>query len=151
MLGNANDAFEAVLGWDTNRLTDIELVGSGESRVVWRFDDQVVYKVGGGRTNQYEHEALTAWRRAGALWAPETALHHVEVNRFGCWEPFVVLAMAYLPDDGTTPDPDTFAEIRRAAPQVAWQNVHVCRGQTWLIDEVDIEVMPDLGTETTNV
>jgi len=137
MVGNAEDAFDAWF-YPMVQHEHVELIGHGESRVVYLVNG-VVYKVGRPSANRYEHELLTAWRAAGAQWAPATSLWE-DRDPFG--EAYTVIAMDYLPDDGSDPDEATLAEIRRCAPQTCRENLHTHAGQLYLIDGVDIEVFP---------
>lgn len=139
-VGTGADAFEAYLlacGYGGDRVMEVEYVGAGEFRTVYRVGD-VVYKLGRDSANEYEHRVLTAWRKAGATWAPETSLYRGEDPFAG---PYTALAMPYLPDDGRI-DADTLSTIKRAAPETCAENVHNCGGQTYLIDGVDVEILP---------
>jgi hypothetical protein len=141
MTGNRDDAFEVYMfthGYGSARTIDIEVIGRGESRTVYLLNG-VAYKSGRDSANVYEHEALTAWRKAGAWWAPKTSLYEF-ATPYGD-ETETIVAMTYLPDDGNI-DEATEAEIRKVAPQTCRENLHSCGGQTWLIDGVDIERMP---------
>lgn len=135
MIGNRDDAATASLA-DIG-YADAEMIGHGEARRVYRIDG-VVYKVTcRNSANTYEHEALTAWREAGAAWAPETAVYEFDLPQ----GPEVVLAMPYLPNEGDA-DEATLAEIRVAAPQTCPENWTTHAGQTYLIDGGDIENWP---------
>lgn len=113
-------------------------IGRGEARTVYQVG-QTVYKIGTHRANEWEHHMLTAWRAAGAAWAPPTTMYEVDLpDRIAS-----VLAMPYIPDDGGEPGSEQLAEIRRAAPQVyVRDNVRVHGGQAWLIDGGDVEREP---------
>lgn len=124
-------------------------VGSGESRTAYLVDGDlgVVYKVGRESANRYEHEALTAWREAGATWAPQTTLWTAPApNPFR--PDLLVLAMPYLPDDGSTPDPGQLAEVRRVCPETCGENWTVRGGHVWLIDGGDVGSWPEPATKT---
>jgi hypothetical protein len=114
------------------------VIGSGERRTVWLING-VVYKVGRQSSNRYEHEALTAWRQAGAVWAPATTLWTVPTE-FD--ENELVVAMEYLPDDGGDIDPAVMAEIRRVAPQTCSENYVSHGGRLYLIDGEDVDLFP---------
>jgi hypothetical protein len=114
------------------------VIGRGEARTAWLVNG-VVYKVGRAAVNEHEHRALGAWRQVGASWAPLTSLYR-GVDCHG--DTFTVLAMEYLPDDGSPPDESTLAEIRAAAPQTCPENWSTCEGRTYLIDGGDIELYP---------
>jgi hypothetical protein len=90
-----------------DRDIDFEVVGSGEDRTAYLIAG-TVYKVGRrASANRYDHATLTAAREAGMAWAPVTTLYDFEL--YG--DPIPVLAMPYLPDDGTEPDPALVAEM----------------------------------------
>ena len=122
------------------------VIGQGESRTAWLING-VVYKVGRNSANLYEHEALTAWREAGASWAPPTTLYRCTIWPDG---QIMVVAMPYLPDDGSAADDATLAEIRRVAPQTCRENYTTHAGRTHLIDGGDIERFPAATTEAVN-
>ena len=87
---------------------DVSVVGSGEDRTAYRIGE-TVYKVGDRQSaNVYDHEALTAAREAGMPWAPATTLYRV-TGEYG--DEITVLAMPYLADDGSEPDPAALAEM----------------------------------------
>lgn len=145
-MGNEHDAWVALMVAHGMYCTcgceiddnNMRLIGTGESRAAWLVNG-VVYKIARrASANTYEHEMLTAWRKAGAKWAPETSLYEFEL--YGDPEP--VVAMPYLPDDCDL-DEATVAEIRRAAPQTCMENWMAHGGQTWLIDGQDIEYLPE--------
>ncbi|GAA3878350.1 hypothetical protein GCM10022243_48820 [Saccharothrix violaceirubra] len=158
-VGNRRDAASAALGYHDYDDHDISLmlhddaheddprlhkrlIGRGERCVAWLIDG-VVYKVGRDAGNRYEHEALTAWRQAGAPWAPPTTLWTVlDEWGFEC----VVVAMPYLPDSGAEVDPARLAAIRQAAPQTCRDNYADVDGHLWLIDGGDIEHWPVPGS-----
>lgn len=152
MIGNARDAFRAACGWwtcvedDPTYLLHMRTVGSGEARTCWLLDG-VVYKVahlGRESANVHEHEVFTAWRAAGARWAPETSLHWVPwPSPAMAGELVPVVAMPYLPDNGDL-DEATMAEIRRDAtgPDLWSGNCVHHGGQTYLIDGGEVERTP---------
>lgn len=144
-VGNGHDATQAILGWSgftcdccgEEQFDAKTIIGRGESRTAWLIGG-VVYKVGRDAVNEVEHDRLTAWRMAGAGWAPATTLYRgTGVDG----DPATVLAMPYLPDDGLV-DPATLAVIKQIAPQTCRENYVNHAGQTWLIDGGDIELLP---------
>lgn len=141
-IGTVADAICAQSGWYCSCGCDPEhdkiVIGDGESRRAWLIGG-VVYKVGRASASEYEHEALTAWRLADAGWAPPTSVYHL-VDGYG--DPVTVLAMEYLPDDGSPLDEVTLAAIKVAAPQTCRENVTAIDGRTYLIDGGDIELWP---------
>lgn len=154
MIGTEHDAWRAILEWvacpcgcedheiflsadDPQRTKRI--IGSGEARTAWLVNG-VVYKIGRASSNEYEHHALTAWREAGAHWAPETSLYTFDMWHGGTE---VVIAMPYLPNDGSPVEESDLDEIRRAAPQTWSGNYTTHQGRTYLIDGQDIEIYPE--------
>lgn len=157
MVGNEHDAWRAVIEWaacpcgcedheiwmhDEDPRRTKRIVGSGESRCAWLVNG-VIYKIGRASANEYEHRLLTAWRDAGGAWAPETTLFHFggDQSSYGYTE--TVIAMTYLPDDGTPVNEADLAEIRRIAPQTWSGNYTTHRSRTYLIDGQDIETYPE--------
>jgi hypothetical protein len=140
---DAADALYAELGASSAVANPLALnyLGSGEDRSCWMIRD-VVYKIARRRTaNPHEHEVLSAWRAAGAAWAPPTTVWMIPDPVMPEHE-WPVLAMPYLPNDGAL-DEATLVEIRVAAPDV-WADgncVHH-QGQTYLIDGGDVERLP---------
>lgn len=128
-------------GDDDPRLSK-RIIGEGESRTAWLING-VVYKVGRDSANTYEHEALTAWHAAGAPWAPITSLYQINMTLdVGYVETYVVIAMPYLPDDGSQVDEAALTQLRSVASQTWRGNYTVRAGQPWLIDGVDVDYLP---------
>lgn len=137
MIGNEDDAFDALLSETMPYSGRARQIGRGEARAVYRIGD-VAYKITRRNSaNEHEHAALTAWREAGAQWAPETTLYHFDVQG----AEWVVLAMPYLPHTSRI-DPAVLAEIKKAAPQTCAENVTAHGRRTYLIDGGDIEYWP---------
>ncbi|WP_406380771.1 hypothetical protein [Streptomyces sp. NBC_01618] len=109
-------------------------VGVGSHRDVFLNPDRtIVYKVETQRgRNRREHRTLRGLRAQGYGYAPPTTLWTVPHSTPGSSDTeFPVLAMPYLPNDGTVP--------RAAHPQAGVvdlgpANITVCRGRYWLID-----------------
>ncbi|MGW2415973.1 hypothetical protein ACWCV5_27935 [Streptomyces tubercidicus] len=104
-------------------------VGEGDHRaVILNPDRTTVYKVETCRgRNRREHRTLAGLRLQGWGYAPPTTVWTVP----GHARSTEVLAMPYLPNDGTassTPYP------RAGVVDHNPQNITVCRGQYWLID-----------------
>ena len=155
MVGNEHDAWRALIEWDScpcgcedhevwmhdedPRRTK-RVVGSGEARCAWLVNG-VVYKIGRNSANEHEHQVLTDWRKAGAHWAPETALYRFAVTHDDSYTwTEIVIAMTYLPDDGSPVNESDLAEIRRVAPQTWFGNYTTYQGRTYLIDGGDVEI-----------
>jgi hypothetical protein len=95
-----------------DRLGYIEPCNSGEDRTVYRVGD-VVYKVPRSRltANLYDHRTQEEARRRGYRWAPPAST--LWKVHDGVWDQDVdVLAMPYLEDDGSAPDPVLLAEMQ---------------------------------------
>lgn len=113
----------------------VEQIGSGTHRIVYvDHDTDTVYKIakeGHDGANVDEHRNLTHWREQGADWAPPADLYDVVVD--GQWGEVActVIAMPYLPEDGTV---DHDGVIIAAAGDFNPANVHAHNGRLWLID-----------------
>ncbi|MFJ5952569.1 hypothetical protein [Streptomyces noursei] len=129
VVGSADEA-ETAAGWspEYSPYDDPEgwtPVGEGAHRaVILNPPRTTVYKVEteAGR-NQREHRTLSGLRDQGHTHAPPTTLWLASCG--------IVLAMPYLPNDGTrsrTPYP------RAGLVDLNPENVTVCHGQYWLID-----------------
>lgn len=139
MVGSAVRAQELAQHWFLCRQPPpwAELVGTGSHRHV--FLDRaagVVYKIGGlgrfGGANRQEAATLARLHAAGVAYAPPATLHRVAFVDYGETTNCEVLAMPYLPEDGSVPGPaPVFAEAGDLNPA---GNVHANRGQWWLID-----------------
>jgi hypothetical protein len=154
VIGNADDAWSAYMGWhetdehdtalifalvgDNDPRLHKRIIGQGERRTAWLVNG-IVYKVGRRGTNIWEHELLTEWRATGAQWAPATTLWEW-TDGFG--DKVAVVAMPYLPDDGGKVNEATLADIRKAAPNTCRENYVSHGGRTYLIDGEDIEGSP---------
>lgn len=93
---------------DTSADGRFTLIGIGEDRHVYRCGG-VVYKVGRRDTaNHYDHRTQEQARALGYRWAPPASSLYVVPGDCG---DVPVLAMPYLPDDGSDPDPDLLAEM----------------------------------------
>jgi hypothetical protein len=109
-VGNRQDATEAMWHWLTNGYHGERAreIGRGEDRTAYLVNG-VVYKVGiRPSANRDDHDTLSSARAAGMPWAPQTSLYEL-VDNYG--DPCPVLAMPYLPDDGSVPDPALLAEM----------------------------------------
>lgn len=109
-------------------------IGSGSQRTVYvDYVADVVYKIGDDRANRQEVRTLTSLRRRGAQHAPPATLYEVQVaDLFGYLTACSVVAMPYLPDDGSVPRP--YPILEGAADLNPHGNVHANRGRLWLID-----------------
>jgi hypothetical protein len=107
-------------------------IGEGEHRAVILSPSGVVYKVetASGR-NRREHRTLRGLRQQGYGHAPASTVWSVRSQLFGAGRLVEVLAMPYLPNDGSEPvAPYPRAGVVDYNPE----NITVCRGQYWLID-----------------
>jgi hypothetical protein len=117
-----------------DRLGWVEACRSGEDRTVYRVGD-VVYKIPTRPTaNPYDHHAQEEARRRGYRWAPSASTVWCVRDYLGD-EDVAVLAMPYLEDDGTSPDPELMAEMQaQAGGGVDGTNYVVIGGQPIVID-----------------
>jgi hypothetical protein len=117
-----------------------EVIGQGEDRTAYLVDG-VVYKVGRRMTaNPYDHGILTAWRAAGAPWAPESSLYAV-ADEYG--EEWPVMAMPCLLDDGSTAEPAALATMHeQTGGQVDRGNYAVIKGQPIVLDGCTVAGYP---------
>lgn len=108
-------------------------VGEGAHRaVILNPDRTTVYKIEteAGR-NQREHRTLHGLRHQGHGHAPPTTLWTVHHPAHDTSRDREVLAMPYLPNDGTTPrNPYPRAGVVDLNPA----NITICGGRYWLID-----------------
>ena len=111
----------------------VEQIGAGSHRVVYLDRPaKVVYKVGVNSANRQEVRTLTELRTAGHDHAPAATLHEVTYNVFGDRVDCTVVAMPYLPDDGSVARP--YPILEGAADLNETGNVHANGGRLWLID-----------------
>ncbi|MFG1918074.1 hypothetical protein [Micromonospora sp. NPDC048898] len=111
-----------------------EQIGQGSRRTVY-VDHRAgtVYKLGDDTTNRQEVRTLTGLRQGGATHAPAAALHEITIpDGHGGSLTCTVVAMPYLPDDGSVPGP--YPLLEGAGDLNAHGNVHAHGGQLWLID-----------------
>lgn len=109
-----------------------EPVGEGAHRaVILNPSRTTVYKVetAAGR-NRREHRALRGLRAQGFAHAPPTTLWTV-CRPYGAGPNVEVLAMPYLPNDGTAPHT---RYPRAGVVDLNPTNITVCRNRYWLID-----------------
>lgn len=113
---------------------DVEQVGAGSQRTVYvDHRASVVYKLGEDGANRQEVYTLAALRAAGADHAPEATLYEVTVaGEHGDPIACTVVAMPYLPDDGSVARP--YPILEGAADFNPAGNVHANGGRLWLID-----------------
>src|SRR5690606_10070655 len=113
-----------------------ELLAIGSNRTVYvDRRTRTVYKVGVDGANRREVRVLAELRAQGADYAPPATLYEVTVptvvaglrDEITC----TVVAMPYLPDDGSVPRP---YPIPPAAADMAPDVMRAHRGQLWLID-----------------
>ncbi|MEU0078504.1 hypothetical protein ABZY58_11460 [Micromonospora tulbaghiae] len=111
-----------------------EQVGQGSQRTVYvDHGTNIVYKIGDDGANRQEVRTLTALRGRGVPHAPAATLYEVTVpDGFGGTITCTVVAMPYLPDDGSLPQP--YPLLEGAADFNPHGNVHANGGQLWLID-----------------
>ncbi len=109
-------------------------VGRGSHRTAYL--DQaanVVYKVGHAGANRQEVRVLAELRAKGEAHAPAATLHEVMFTDWcGQEVEAAVVAMPYLPDDGSVPGP--YPVLEGAADFNEHGNVHANGGRLWLID-----------------
>ncbi|MGI5213413.1 hypothetical protein [Plantactinospora sp. CA-290183] len=111
-----------------------EQIGAGSQRTVY-LDRATgtVYKVGLDAANRQETATLTGLRARGVGHAPAATLYVVTVNELYDGDREVtVVAMPYLPDDGSVPRP--YPLLEGAADLNPHGNVHAHGGRLWLID-----------------
>lgn len=135
-----HDVTDDRLGW-------VEPCGAGEDRTVYRVGD-IVYKIPTRPSaNPYDHHTQEEARRRGYRWAPPAST--LWKVRDGVWGVDVdVLAMTYLEDDGTSPDPELMAEMRAQARSrnggpVDGTNYVVIGGQPIVIDFCTVHLPQD--------
>lgn len=110
-------------------------LASGQHRVCYvDYDTDTVYKLakeGQESANRCEHATLTHWREQGAEWAPPTELFEVLVD--GAHGPVActVVAMPYLPEDGSV---DHVGVVIPVDGDFNPANVVAHDGSLWLID-----------------
>ncbi|WP_431728556.1 hypothetical protein [Verrucosispora sp. TAA-831] len=111
-----------------------EQIGAGSQRTVYvDHTTGTVYKIGDDSANRQEVRTLTDLRDRGVKHAPDAALHVVTVHDpYDGDQEITVVAMPYLPDDGSVPGP--YPLLEGAADLNPHGNVHANGGQLWLID-----------------
>lgn len=111
-----------------------EQIGAGSQRTVYvDHGTDTAYKLGCDGANRQEVKTLAELREQGADYAPTADLHEVTVaGPFGDQVTCTVVAMPYLPDDGSVPGPHPV--LPGAADLNPAGNVHANGGQLWLID-----------------
>ncbi|MEU6351571.1 hypothetical protein ABZ896_19885 [Streptomyces sp. NPDC047072] len=108
-------------------------VGEGAHRaVILNPARTTVYKIDTqpGR-NRREHRTLRGLRHQGYAYAPPTTLWTVPDPVCGTGREVEVLAMPYLPNDGTAPGN---AYPRAGLVDLNAANITVCRGRYWMVD-----------------
>jgi hypothetical protein len=112
----------------------VDHLATGSQRTVYvDYDAEIVYKLGIDGANRQEVSTLSALRASGVGHAPAADLHEVTVADLdGDTITATVVAMPYLPDDGSVTGPypilDGAADLNPAG------NVVANGGQLWLID-----------------
>lgn len=113
----------------------------GDHRAIYvDYDTDTVYKIGRDAANRREHEALTNARLGGCDFAPATALYELTVTvpaRWGCDSYDIdctVIAMPYLPDDGSVDHAEATFEFLALAGDFNLDNIVAHDGKLWLID-----------------
>ncbi|MER7331719.1 MULTISPECIES: hypothetical protein [unclassified Micromonospora] len=111
-----------------------EHIGQGSQRTVYvDHNTGTVYKMGDDGANRQEVCTLAELRARGVDHAPRATLHEVTVpDGYGDTIACTVVAMPYLPDDGSVPRP--YPILEGAADFNPNGNVHANGGQLWLID-----------------
>ena len=122
-----HDVLDERLGW-------VEPLGAGEDRTVYRVGD-TAYKIPTRPTaNPYDHHMQEEARRRGYRWVPAASALW-SVRDYLDDEDVAVLAMPYLEDDGTSPDPELMAEMKaQSGGGVDGTNYVVIAGQPVVID-----------------
>lgn len=111
-----------------------EQIGAGSQRTVYvDHNAEVVYKIGDADANRREVSTLAGLRERGVAHAPAATLHIVTITdpHDGDQE-VTVVAMPWLPDDGSVPGP--YPLLEGAADLNPHGNVHANNGRLWLID-----------------
>ncbi len=113
---------------------ECEWIGQGSQRTVYCDHlGSVVYKIGHDEANVREARVLAALCQQGVDYAPLATLYEVSlVDGYGDTITTNVVAMPYLPDDGSVPGP--YPIFPEAADLNPHGNVHANGGQLWLID-----------------
>jgi hypothetical protein len=111
-----------------------EQIGAGSQRTVYvDHATDTVYKIGDDSANRQEVRTLTALRERGVAHAPAATLYETSiVDGYGETITCTVVAMPYLPDDGSVPGP--YPLLEGAADLNPHGNVHANGGRLWLID-----------------
>ena len=111
-----------------------EQIGTGSQRTAYAdHGTDTVYKIGDDGANRQEVRTLADLRERGIGHAPAATLHEVTiVDGYGETVTCTVVAMPYLPDDGSVPRP--YPVLEGAADLNPAGNVHSNGGQLWLID-----------------
>lgn len=120
---------------DNDAPDGVEQIGCGSHRTVYLdHGTDVVYKIGINNVNRQEVETLDALRARGVDHAPAAHLYEVTVN--DPWDDSeivaTVVAMPYLPDDGSVAKP--YPILEGACDLNPHGNVVANGGQLWLID-----------------
>lgn len=136
-IGNAGTAeriayyHQGLADWEPD---GCEQIGAGSQRTVYLdHTTEVVYKIGDAAANRREVSTLTGLRERGVAHAPAATLHTVTItDPYDGDREVTVVAMPWLPDDGSVPGPHPLLE--GAADLNPHGNVHANGGQLWLID-----------------
>lgn len=112
----------------------VDEIGSGSQRTIYLDRAAgIVYKIGVDGANRQEVRTLAELRATGAAHAPEASLYEVSLHDpFGDTITCTVVAMPYLPDDGSVARP--YPILDGAADFNPAGNIHAHNGQLWLID-----------------
>lgn len=112
----------------------LEYLAAGSQRTVYLDHHAgIVYKLGDDSANRREVRVLAELRARGVTHAPEATLYEVTLtDQWGDTMTCTVVAMPYLPDDGSMPRP--YPLLEGAADLNPYGNVHAHGGQLWLID-----------------
>jgi len=140
-LQHEHDVVDEQLGW-------VKPCGAGEDRTVYRVGN-VAYKIPTRATaNPYDHRMQEEARRRRYRWAP--AASALWTIHDGVWdEDVAVLAMPYLEDDGSRPDPALMAEMQaQAGGGVDGTNYVVIAGQPVVIDFCTVRLSAALNATT---
>lgn len=136
-IGNADTAeriayyHHGLLDWAPD---GCEQIGAGSQRTVYvDYDTDTVYKVGDDGANRQEVRTLTELRERGVAHAPAASLYELTIpDGYGDTITCTVVAMPYLPDDGSVEGP--YPLLDGAADLNPHGNIHSNGGQLWLID-----------------
>lgn len=120
-----------LLDWEPD---GCEQIGAGSQRTAYvDYGTDTVYKVGDDGANRQEVRTLAELSGRGIAHAPGATLYTITLtDMFGDEIECTVVAMPYLPDDGSVEAP--YPILEGAADLNPAGNIHANGGRLWLID-----------------